>query len=133
MNKRWLFGCIVLFIVSLLIAVYTSLGTEQSPALPPAPVPAAEPQQEKQEQPAEKAVEQPKRETVRMPFQKPQTVEEAQPEAGFSLQQKKAREILPGVSVEDKELRIQLEKENESLHLRRAGDDQVQMLWKQKF
>lgn len=142
MNKRWLFICIVLLAASIIVAFYIGFNQGKTPVLTPAPTPAAEQQPSPQEVPkqeeqaseqAGKAVD-PLPDPVRVPLRKRQMIEDSStPPAGFSLKQKPTREILPGVKLEKKELSIQLEKENESLNIRRTENSQVQMLWKQKF
>lgn len=117
--------------------------------VPPAPpVPAVLPQQPAldkpievapavQEQEEEPEPEPPLQRTMRIELEKDELVTEREPkEHSIRLTQPKGREILPGVTIKDKEVRIDLEQEDESLNLRRdktPTDSQLQMLWKRKF
>lgn len=149
MKKRMLvLVLLALLLLSAAIALYTIwLERSQTPQpLPPEELPSlSEPKEQKE--PAKQEVpnneenedeeEEPSKHTVRVPLEKEDLVKEpATPETSLSLKKPKARQVLPGVTVEDKELNIQLEKANESLSIRRrpnSSDEQVQMLWKQKF
>jgi hypothetical protein len=143
MNRRLLIlGLIVLLLVSAAVAFRTTTY-QTKPVFPPpveGPVPSVqqkEPQQqdtpalvEKEEEPEEE----PRGHTVRTPLQKDQLMQQQSPtDNNLTLRKAKPREIIPGVTVENKELRIQLEQANESLHIRRSNNEQVQILWKQKL
>lgn len=105
------------------------------PTLPPAVVPKpAEPAAPVVEY--EESDEPPQVHTVTVPLMKEELVKEQKPpDASMSLKQSKPAEILPGVTVENKELRIQLDRANESLNFRKSkeAEDQTQMLWRRKF
>ena len=85
---------------------------------------------------SEEEEDEPQQQTVRAKLKKEVLVNPHQPpDTTLTLKKAKAREILPGVILENKELSIQLEQENESLNIRRSktAEEQVQMMWKQKF
>lgn len=143
MNRRLLIlGIFVLLLASVAAAFYVTAYNPR-PVLPPpaeAPIlPVERKEPVNQEVPAVAESEKEEGEavhkhTVRVRLQKKQLVEKQAPsDTSFSLKKAKAREIVPGVTVENKELSIQLEQVNESLNIRRANNEQVQMLWKQKF
>ncbi|MDU4959579.1 MAG: hypothetical protein E6X17_02805 [Sporomusaceae bacterium] len=96
------------------------LAPQASEGVPAAAVPAAAPE--------------PAPHTLRTTLRQKTAEQPAMPAAAeFKLTREKKKEIMPGVTVENKEIRIQLERMDESLHLRRAPNEQMQMVWKQKF
>ena len=145
MNRRLLLSLIVLLLACTAFAFYLTA----KPILPaaPAPVEIPSPPSKKVAEPPtvpsppaaaeeSEAEQEPQTHTVRTRLQKNELVNQREmPDAAITLKKEKARELIPGVTIENKELSIQLEKENESLLLRRAKtpEEQVQMLWKQKF
>jgi CRISPR/Cas system-associated protein Csm6 len=144
MNRR-LIVLAVFLLAGAAVAFYITTDKKQPVLLPPVelPVPPVPPVQQKeplkQAAPAvgeaeEESEAEPRGHTVRTLLQKQQLTRQQSPaDTTFTLKKAKAREIVPGVTVENKELRIQLEQANESLHIRRSNNEQVQMLWKQKF
>ena len=148
MNRRLLMLCILLLLASAALAFYVSFKPASPPPAPPIEVspvetPIEPPKQADQPSaPPSPAVaeddeeQEPQTQTVRTRLTKENLVKPSQsPDANISLKKPKARELVPGVTLENKELNIQLEKANESLNIRRSQttDDQVQVIWKQKF
>ena len=142
MNRRLLIlGLIVLLLVSAAVAFRTTSHQTEPVSPPPVEVPVPSVQQkepQQQDNPAmtgkEEELEELLGHTLKTPLQKDQLIPQQSPtETTLTIKKSKPREIVPGVTVENKELRIQLEQANESLHIRRSNNEQVQMLWKQKF
>lgn len=132
---------LLLFMLLLLAGAVFYLSTDRRrvPVLPSAATPVS-PQsgrESNQTVPVDAVVEEAPEtlpHTLRTPLRQEQAIEQSSPaDPTLRLTKEKKREIIPGVTVEKKELRIQLEEDNESLHIRRAGNKQTQMLWKQKF
>lgn len=144
MKRRLLIGLFALLLASAVIGFYRT-RQDVSPSLPPPSAIPTLPVEEKRE-PVKQALpaaveideeeEEPQEQTVRASLKKEALVNTQQPpDTTLSLKKAKPREIFPGVTLENKELSIQLEEENESLNIRRAKTprEQMQMMWKQKF
>ena len=137
MNRRLLYFLILLLLASAALAYYATYE-------PPAPTPKVETPAAPPPKPAEPVTpptppaavdtEKPKTRTLRTELKEHDLVTNPQtPEASITLKKKKAREILPGVTIENKELQVQLEEVNESINIRRSEGEQVEVIWKQKF
>jgi hypothetical protein len=152
MKRRLLILCLIALLLAGAAAFYTTWRVQEPSSPPPAEI-LAPLSSTKQNEPVKSEVptavtgeeeadedneanEAPS-ETVRANLRKADLVKEQKPpDANVSIKKRKAREIVPGVTLEDKELSIQMEKANESLNIGRSKtseDGQVQMLWKQKF
>jgi len=152
MKLRLLILCLIALLLAGAAAFYTTWHVQEPSLPPPAEIPAPlsptkhnEPVKsevsttvtgEEEADEANEATEA-AAETVRADLRKADLVKEQKPlDASLSIKKRKAREIAPGVTLEDKELSIQLVKANESLNIGRSKtseDGQMQMLWKQKF
>ena len=143
MSRRLLLVLFVLLLSSAVFAYFINITKTPPPAplpSPPAEVPAAVPSTIalppaqpplEAEEDDEEAV--PETKTLRAPLKKEKLVKNQQtPDASISLKKGKAREIIPGVTLENKELQIKLEQANESLNLRRENE-RAEVRWQQKF
>jgi len=139
MSRRLLFFLILLLLAGAALAYYTT--AKNTPIKPQQETPAESPKQPVElpaqpEPPAavsDEAEAEPQTHTLRTTLQKQKMLlTPAPPDTTIRLKKEKARELVPGVTIENKELQIQLDQVNERLHIRR-DEEQVEVLWKQKF